>query len=71
MKFTLSWLEDHLETSATLEQICERLPMLGLEVEGVEDRAKNLTNFTVAYVVEARQHPNADRLSVCIVDTGS
>ena len=71
MKFTLSWLEDHLETSATLDQICERLPMLGLEVEGVEDRAKNLTDFTVGYVVEARQHPNADRLSVCIVDIGS
>ena len=71
MKFTYAWLKQHLETSASLDEIRERLPMLGLEVEGVEDRAKDLADFTVGYVIEARQHPNADRLRVCIVDTGS
>ena len=71
MKFTLSWLKDHLETEATLDEIVERLPMLGLEVEGVEDRAAGLEDFTVGYVVEARQHPNADRLTLCLVDDGA
>lgn len=71
MKFTLSWLKDHLETEASLEEICERLPMLGLEVEAVENRAKDLAAFTVGYVIEAKQHPNADRLRVCVVDTGA
>jgi phenylalanyl-tRNA synthetase beta chain len=70
MKLTLSWLKDHLETDATADRIAEALTMLGLEVEGVEDRAKALAPFTVGYVVEARQHPNADRLRVCLVDTG-
>ena len=70
MKFTFSWLKDHLETSASLEEICDALPMLGLEVEGVEDPARNLAAFTVAHVLEAKPHPNADRLRVCQVDTG-
>lgn len=69
MKFTLGWLKDHLETEASLETIVEKLSMIGLEVEGVEDRAKDLAAFTVAYVKEARPHPNADRLRVCIVET--
>ena len=71
MKFTLSWLRDHLETSATLDEICARLPMLGLEVESVQDRARDLADFVVGHVVEARPHPNADRLWLCIVDTGT
>ncbi|MEO3427592.1 phenylalanine--tRNA ligase subunit beta [Pelagibius sp. CAU 1746] len=71
MKFTLSWLKDHLETEASLKEITDKLSMIGLEVEGVEDRAETLRPFTVAYVKEARPHPNADRLRVCIVDTGS
>jgi phenylalanyl-tRNA synthetase beta chain len=70
MKFTLSWLQDHLDTIASLKEITDKLSMIGLEVEGVEDRAAALKPFTVAYVKEARQHPNADRLRVCIVDTG-
>src|SRR3546814_15879665 len=70
MKFTLSWLKDHLDTAASLQEITDKLSMIGLEVEGVEDRARALKPFTVAYVKEARQHPNADRLRVCIVDTG-
>jgi phenylalanyl-tRNA synthetase beta chain len=71
MKFTLSWLKEHLDTDADLETICDRLVRIGLEVEGVEDRAKGLDGFVVAHVVEAVQHPNADRLRVCTVDTGS
>ena len=71
MKFTLSWLKDHLETKASLDQICDKLPMLGLEVESVQNRSIELSEFIVGYVVEAYQHPNADRLRVCIVDTGS
>lgn len=71
MKFTLSWLMQHLETEATLDEIVERLTMLGLEVEDVTDRAKDLSAFTVGYVVEAKKHPNADKLQICIVETGS
>ena len=71
MKFTLNWLKDHLDTQASLDEIVDRLSMIGLEVDAVEDRAAALAAFTVAYVKEARPHPNADRLSVCIVDTGS
>ncbi|WP_299394981.1 phenylalanine--tRNA ligase subunit beta [Pelagibius sp.] len=71
MKFTLSWLKDHLETEASLQEITDALSMIGLEVEGVDNPAEALSAFTVARVKEARQHPNADRLRVCIVDTGS
>jgi len=71
MKFTLGWLKDHLDTTASLKEITDTLSMIGLEVEGVEDRAQALKPFTVALVKEARQHPNADRLRVCIVDTGN
>ena len=71
MKFTLSWLKEHLETDVSLNQICEKLPMLGLEVESIQDRSDELSEFIVGYVEEAYQHPNADRLRVCIVDTGS
>ncbi|WP_420403753.1 phenylalanine--tRNA ligase subunit beta [Nisaea sp.] len=70
MKFTLSWLKEHLETEASLEEICDALPMLGLEVEELVNPAEKLKPFTIAYVTEAVQHPNADRLRVCKVDTG-
>jgi phenylalanyl-tRNA synthetase beta chain len=69
MKFTLGWLKEHLESDASLEAIVDKLSMLGLEVEGVEDRAKDLAAFTIAYVKEAKPHPNADRLRVCSVET--
>jgi phenylalanyl-tRNA synthetase beta chain len=69
VKFTLSWLKDHLETTASLEQIVEKLSLIGLEVEGVEDPAAKLKPFTVARVVSAEQHPDADRLRVCMVET--
>jgi len=71
MKFTLSWLKDHLDTTASLDEIVETLTRIGLEVEGVEDKAKTLAPYTVAYVISAEQHPNADRLRVCMVDTGA
>ena len=70
MKFTLSWLKDHLDTSASLAEIVDTLTRVGLEVESVEDPARKYDGFVVASVIEARQHPNADRLKVCIVDAG-
>ena len=70
MKFTLAWLKDHLDTSGDLDTIAETLTALGLEVESVTDRTGALAPFTVAHVVEAGPHPNADKLSVCTVDTG-
>jgi phenylalanyl-tRNA synthetase beta chain len=70
MKFTLSWLKDHLDTDASVDKIADTLTHIGLEVESVHDKAKDLAPFTVAYVVSAEKHPNADKLRVCIVDTG-
>ena len=69
MKFTLSWLKDHLETTASATDIVAAMTMAGLEVEHVSDPATKLAAFTVAKIVEAVQHPNADRLRVCQVDT--
>ena len=71
MKFTLSWLKDHLETTASLSQIAEKLVNLGLEVESIEDPAEKLKGFVIAEVVEASRHPNADRLSLCFADAGT
>jgi phenylalanyl-tRNA synthetase beta chain len=70
MKFTLSWLREHLETQASLEQITTTLSAIGIEVEGVEDRAATLASFRIARVIEAVQHPNADRLRALRVDLG-
>lgn len=69
MKFTLSWLKEHLDTDASLDEITETLTDLGLEVEGVEDPASVLKGFTIAKVTKAEQHPDADKLRVCMVDT--
>jgi phenylalanyl-tRNA synthetase beta chain len=71
MKFTLSWLKQHLDTEATLAALVDRLTMIGLEVESVADKAAALAPFTIARVISAEQHPNADRLRVCMVDTGA
>jgi phenylalanyl-tRNA synthetase beta chain len=71
MKFTLGWLRDHLQTDATLGRITDTLTRLGLELEAVTDPGAALAPFVVARVIEAVQHPNADRLRVCRVDTGS
>ncbi|WP_102109992.1 phenylalanine--tRNA ligase subunit beta [Oceaniglobus roseus] len=70
MKFTLSWLKEHLETEATADEIAEALTDLGLEVEGVEDPAAKLREFTLGFVNSAEKHPDADRLNVCQVATG-
>lgn len=70
MKFTLSWLKEHLETDEPLEKLADKLTMIGLEVEQIEDKAKALAPFSIARVISAEQHPNADRLRVCMVDTG-
>ncbi len=69
MKFTLSWLKDHLETEATVDALSEALTDLGLEVEGIEDPTAQLGAFRICRVIEAVQHPNADRLRVCRVET--
>src|SRR5580658_996455 len=71
MKFTLAWLKEHLDTAHTLGEITDKLTMIGLEVERVEDRGKVLAPYVIARVVEAKQHPNADRLRVCMVDAGT
>jgi phenylalanyl-tRNA synthetase beta chain len=71
MKFTLSWLKEHLDTDEPLEKLADKLTMIGLEVELIEDKAKALSPFTIARVISAEQHPNADRLRVCMVDTGN
>jgi len=71
MKFTLGWLRQHLETDVALERITEKLSAIGLEVEGVVDPAAPLAPFRTARVIEAVQHPNADRLRVCRVDAGT
>ena len=70
MKFSLSWLMDHLETSATVDQIAAKLNAIGLEVEGIEDPAAKLAGFHVARVLSAERHPNADKLQVLSVDVG-
>tara|TARA_Y100001970_G_scaffold265424_1_gene352983 strand:- start:2449 stop:4851 length:2403 start_codon:yes stop_codon:yes gene_type:complete len=69
MKFTISWLKEHLETNADLSIICESLTNIGLEVEKIENKFENYKNFTVAKVLTAEKHPNADRLKVCNVET--
>src|SRR2546421_4265878 len=71
MKFTLAWLKEHLDTDASLDAIVDRLTMIGLEVERVEDKAKDLAAFTIARVISVEKHPNADRLRVCLVDSGT
>jgi len=70
MKTTIDWLRTHLDTDAPVGAIVDRLVMLGHDVEGVENRAEALAPFTIASVLSAERHPNADRLKVCLVDTG-
>jgi phenylalanyl-tRNA synthetase beta chain len=70
VKFTLPWLKEHLDTDASLPAIVDKLTMIGLEVERVEDRASLLKPFVIASVISAEKHPNADRLHVCMVDIG-
>jgi len=69
MKFTLSWLKEYLDTTASLEEICEKLTAIGLEVESVEDKAKVLAPFSVAKIVDAKPHENSTKLKICSVET--
>jgi phenylalanyl-tRNA synthetase beta chain len=70
MKFSLSWLKEHLSGDADLALVAETLTRVGLEVEDVEDKAGALADFVVGHVLEANRHPNADKLQVCSVDVG-
>jgi len=70
MKFTLSWLKQHLDTDAPLGALCDKLTAIGLEVESVKDKSKDLAPFIIAQILKADPHPQADRLRVCVVDTG-
>jgi phenylalanyl-tRNA synthetase beta chain len=70
MKLTLSWLKEHLATEADAAAIADKLTNIGLEVESLEDKAASLSAFSVARVVTAEQHPNADKLRLLTVDTG-
>src|SRR6185369_10796612 len=71
MKFTYTWLKEHLDTKAGVEKIADTLTRIGLEVEKVFDPKTSLAPFRVAEVVKCEKHPNADKLSICEVDTGS
>lgn len=71
MKFTHSWLLDHLDTDADVETIAEKLTHIGLEVEAVVDEGATLSPFVIGFVEDAWQHPNADRLRVCMVNDGT
>ncbi|MDX1737434.1 MAG: phenylalanine--tRNA ligase subunit beta, partial [Alphaproteobacteria bacterium] len=70
MKFTLSWLKEHLETEASLDEITSKLTAIGLELEGVDDPSVALAPFTICYVEDAWKHPNADKLNICMVNNG-
>ncbi len=69
MKFTISWLKDHLETTASVDEIAYALTDLGLEVEEIHNPADRLADFTIGFVKKAEKHPDADRLRVCVVET--
>ena len=69
MKFTLSWLKEHLETDADAETIGAKLTSIGLEVESISDAGAALKDFTVAEIITADKHPNADKLKLCKVET--
>ena len=71
MKFTLSWLKEHLDTNASADEIADKLTNIGLEVEGVSNPAEALAPFTVAKVLTAEKHPQADKLQVLTVDAGT
>ena len=69
MKFPLSWLKYHLETDASLDEIAEAMTMAGLEIEEIDNPLEKFAEFSVCHVIEAVQHPDADKLKVCKVAT--
>ena len=70
MKFTISWLKEHLDTNYNENKIIDKLTDIGLEVESFENISSELDSFKIAKIIHAEQHPNADRLKVCDVDIG-
>ena len=70
MKLTIDWLKDHINTNKNESQIIEKLNSTGIEVENVESKKNELSDFIVAKIVKSEKHPNADRLKLCFVDTG-
>ena len=70
MKFTISWLREHLDTKYKDNELIEKLTDVGLEVESYENLSTNLDSFKVEKIINAEQHPNADRLKICDVDLG-
>ena len=68
---SLSWLKNHLDTKANLNQVAERLTEIGLEVENIKSSNVNLDNFIVCKIIKSQKHPNADKLKLCDVDIGS
>ena len=71
MKFSVNWLREFVELPASVDELTELLTLAGVEIEGIEKRGANFDNVVVAQITASRQHPNADRLSVCQVDDGS
>ena len=69
MKFTYSWLMDHLETNYTVDKICDKLNMIGLEVEDIDNPIHKYKDFTVCEVKKVKKHPNADKLNLCELKT--
>ena len=70
MKFTNSWLGEHVEHTLDVDALTERLSLAGLEVDELEDRAAGLSDLVVGHIIAAERHPNADKLQVCTVDIG-
>ena len=70
MKFTINWLKEHLDTKYNEEKIIDKLTNVGLEVESFESQSSEQDEFVIAKILNAEQHPNADRLKVCNVDIG-
>ena len=70
MKFTIGWLKDHLDTKKKDNELIEKLTDIGLEVESFDKLSSDLDSFKVAKIINAEQHPNADRLRICDVDIG-
>ena len=68
---SLSWLKNHLDTKANLNQVADRLTEIGLEVENIKSTNENLDNFIICKIVKSQKHPNADKLKLCDVDIGS
>ena len=71
MKFTLSWLHTHLDSTASLAEIVDKLTLIGLEVEALSDPFETFANFEVAEILATEPHPEADRLQICTVKSGA